>query len=124
MLQHLSVACLHCLAICLVQLRPSEGKCQAWVGDCTNAGSGANQALRDGFQLAEQLGNPEHASLGAAVAAYDDASGPRVTHAIMDGRKNIAVAHSRGWQQTKFVIIYTIAGWVLAFKAWVMGLKH
>lgn len=86
------------------------------------AGSGANCALIDGLQLAEQLMDPVHSSLSAAVESYDDTSGPRVIQAIMAGRKNIAVAHSTGWQQIKFVVIYFVAGWVLAIKAWLKGL--
>ncbi|KAK9795220.1 hypothetical protein WJX73_003740 [Symbiochloris irregularis] len=87
------------------------------------SGSGANMALVDGLQLAQQLMDPVHRTLSAAVESYDDTSGPRVTRAIMAGRKNIALAHSRGWQQLKFVVVYFIAGWIVAIKAWLKGLQ-
>ena len=78
-------------------------------------------AMIDGLQLAQQLTNPEHKSLHKAVAAYDDVSGPRVVKAIQAGRKNIALAHSTGWQQLKFVVLYFIAGWVVFLKSWLKG---
>ena len=83
-----------------------------------DAGSGANCALIDGLQLAEELMDPAHSTLSAAIASYDDTSGPRVKSAIMAGRKNLAVVHSQGWQQVKWVVIYFIAGWFVAIKAW------
>ena len=88
------------------------------------AGNGANMALRDGLELAEQLMASQNADLTAAIASYDEASAPRVHAAIMGGRRNIAVAHSTGLQQVKITLAMLVAGLIMRFKAWWHGGQH
>ena len=80
----------------------SDGKCErvVFIGDSNHAmspfaGNGANMALMDGWDLAEQLCNS--ASLVDALKAYDAKSMPRSKKAISMSHWTIKVAHATGW---------------------------
>lgn len=60
------------------------------------AGNGANMALCDGWDLAEQLLNS--ASVEEAVKKYDDIVVPRANRVIKQSHVAIAMAHSQGWR--------------------------
>lgn len=63
---------------------------------------GANLALKDGWDLAEQLCHA--ANLDAAVAAYDGLSIPRAKHLIKHSHERIGFGHSTGmkWKVYKY----------------------
>lgn len=86
-----------------------------------HAGNGANMALRDGFELAEQLVSKTNSDLKSAVEAYDAQAAPRTRAAILVGRKNLSLVHSSGLQQLKFTIILFCVGWLISLKAWWRG---
>ncbi|KUI60232.1 Zeaxanthin epoxidase, chloroplastic [Cytospora mali] len=64
--------------------------------------AGANLALKDGWDLAEQL--CRNGSLDAAVTAYDKLSIPRAAHAIKFSHERIRFGHSTGlmWKVYKY----------------------
>ena len=74
-----------------------------FIGDAQHAispfgGNGANMAIMDGYQLAEQLVTAS--SLTEAIKSYDDETIPRSTNAINMGRRLIEMGHSSGsWNQ-------------------------
>jgi 2-polyprenyl-6-methoxyphenol hydroxylase-like FAD-dependent oxidoreductase len=72
-----------------------------FIGDSNHAmspfaGNGANMALMDGWELAEQLCKSR--SLMAALMAYDASSMPRSKSAIQMSRRTISMAHAQGWR--------------------------
>ena len=75
-----------------------------FIGDAQHAispfgGNGANMAIMDGYQLAEQLVNAN--SLTEAIKAYDDQTIPRSTKAIQMSHRLIATGHALGpWNHT------------------------
>ena len=60
------------------------------------AGNGANMALCDGWDLAEQL--LKSASVKEAVNKYDDIVVPRANNVVRQSHIAIAIAHSQGWR--------------------------
>jgi len=60
------------------------------------AGNGANMALCDGWDIAEQL--LKSASLEEAVKKYDDIVVPRASKVIRQSHIAIAIGHSQGWR--------------------------
>ncbi|KAL6876926.1 FAD/NAD(P)-binding domain-containing protein [Trichoderma novae-zelandiae] len=64
------------------------------------AGTGANLALADGWELAHQM--CRHRSLEEAVKAYDDVSVPRAAQSLKRSRRVIKTAHSTGWRYYLF----------------------
>ena len=80
-------------------------------------------ALKDGLELAQQLVDPAHESLAAALAAYDAQSAPRVRTACMQGRWNLAVSHSKGWRLVGWTALLYVIGWIFAVQAWWRGAK-
>lgn len=75
-----------------------------FIGDAQHAislfgGNGANMAIMDGYQLAEQLVNAN--SLAEAIKGYDDQTVPRSTKAINISHRIIEMGHSLGsWNST------------------------
>jgi 2-polyprenyl-6-methoxyphenol hydroxylase-like FAD-dependent oxidoreductase len=79
-----------------------------FIGDAQHAissfgGNGANMAIMDGYQLAEQLVNAN--SLTEAIKGYDDQTVPRSTNAMKMSHRIIEMGHSLGswnhtWQQS------------------------
>lgn len=70
-----------------------------FIGDAQHAmspfaGNGANMAIMDGYQLAEQLIYSK--DLIIAIKSYDQSSIPRSTHAIQMSHRSISIGHSQG----------------------------
>lgn len=63
---------------------------------------GANLALKDGWDLAEQI--CRNVSMEAAIAAYDKLSIPRAEHVIKHSHERISFGHSTGlkWKVYKY----------------------
>ncbi len=79
------------------------------------AGNGANMAIMDGYQLAEQLIHSK--DLNTAIKSYDQLSIPRSTSAIQMSHRSISMGHSQGiW---KFIWVN-----VLRMMAWYFGLNY
>jgi 2-polyprenyl-6-methoxyphenol hydroxylase-like FAD-dependent oxidoreductase len=79
-----------------------------FIGDSNHAmspfaGNGANMALMDGWELAEQLCKSN--SLLAAVTAYDLLSLPRSKRAIQTSHWSIAIAHAQGWKLKFYIFL-------------------
>lgn len=89
------------------------------IGDAAHAvspfaGNGANMAIIDGFELAEQLVNKKHGvDLMAAVKAYDGRSIPRCKRTRGISHFNIALLHSKGCKQKCFMALFKLMGWAL-----------
>ncbi|CAG8949910.1 hypothetical protein HYFRA_00004240 [Hymenoscyphus fraxineus] len=89
-----------------------------FIGDANHAvspfaGNGANLAMMDAWDLAEQLSTKE--TLEDALKAYDTVSMPRARTVIKQSHMTIALAHSTGWKLMLF-------SWVLKlwnrFRGW------
>lgn len=89
------------------------------IGDAAHAvspfaGNGANMAIVDGFELAEQLLNEKHGGdLKAAVKAYDGRSIPRCKRTRGVSHFNISLLHSKGFKLTCFMALFKLMGWIL-----------
>ncbi|UJR32420.1 hypothetical protein I4U23_019882 [Adineta vaga] len=91
-----------------------------FIGDAQHAmspfaGNGANMAIMDGYQLADQLIHAQ--DLKTAIKAYDDLSIPRSTRAINISHRSISIVHSRGIWKHMWVS-------VLRLLAWYFGLNY
>ncbi|POR38267.1 Uncharacterized protein TPAR_01541 [Tolypocladium paradoxum] len=91
-----------------------------FIGDSNHAlspfaGFGANLALSDGWDLAEQLCRAS--SLAEAVAAYDEISEPRARKILKGSHKNLRAGHSTGWRYWVFSAMLWVGRWV----GWVLG---
>lgn len=94
----------------------AEGERVVFIGDanhavCQFAGNGANMALMDGWDLAEQLCQAE--TLGAAVEAYHELSMPRSKTAVWMSQLSIAPAHATGLRLRMYVMLLTVASWFM-----------
>jgi 2-polyprenyl-6-methoxyphenol hydroxylase-like FAD-dependent oxidoreductase len=90
----------------------------AFIGDSNHAmspfaGNGANMALMDGVDLAEQICEAE--SLEAALTAYDALSMPRSKSAIRMSHFSIDAAHSSGWKLQFYILLLKVLGLFMAF---------
>ncbi|OCL05375.1 FAD/NAD(P)-binding domain-containing protein, partial [Glonium stellatum] len=79
-----------------------------FIGDSNHAvspfaGNGANLAMMDGWDLAEQL--CKSSSLHAALTSYDKLSVPRAKSTVKTSHVTIAVAHSQGWKLFFYVLL-------------------
>lgn len=89
------------------------------IGDAAHAvspfaGNGANMAIIDGFELAEQLLNKEHGeNLKAAVKTYDARSIPRSKRTRGMSHFNISLLHSKGFKQKWYMTLFALVGLVL-----------
>ncbi len=62
--------------------------------------NGANMAIMDGYQLAEQLVNTNSST--EAIKTYDDQTIPSSTNAMQMSHRIIAMGHSQGvWKHTR-----------------------
>lgn len=92
-----------------------------FIGDSNHAlspfaGFGANLALSDACDLAEQLCQ-SHESLARAVEAYDQISEPRARRIWTESRKNLRAGHSTGARYWLFVCLLCVGNWV----SWILG---
>ncbi|KAI3340087.1 putative monooxygenase [Ustulina deusta] len=84
-----------------------------FIGDSNHAvspfaGNGANLALKDGWDLAEQLCQSN--TLNRAVMTYDKRSVPRATATLKSSHWRIKVGHVTGWRYWMYRIFFTVAG--------------
>lgn len=83
-----------------------------FIGDSNHAvspfaGYGANLAICDGWDLAENL--CKKGSLKSAVAGYDEASVPRAARIVQSSRKRLKMGHSTGWRYWIFLAMMMLA---------------
>jgi 2-polyprenyl-6-methoxyphenol hydroxylase-like FAD-dependent oxidoreductase len=90
-----------------------DGECGrvVFIGDSNHAmspfaGNGANMALMDGWDLAEELCSS--ASLVDALRKYDAKSMPRSKKAISMSHWSIDMAHAQGWRLALYVLLLRI----------------
>jgi 2-polyprenyl-6-methoxyphenol hydroxylase-like FAD-dependent oxidoreductase len=79
-----------------------------FIGDANHAvspfaGAGANMALMDGWDLAEQLS--KHDSLSSALADYDALSMPRSKAVVRSSHWAIGLAHAQGWKLILYIFV-------------------
>ncbi|KAI0144427.1 hypothetical protein GGR57DRAFT_482011 [Xylariaceae sp. FL1272] len=75
------------------------------------AGNGANLALQDGWDLAEQVCRSN--SLEQAAAAYDRLSMPRAVETIKTSHSRIVIGHAIGYRYWMYRCLLSFAGFVL-----------
>lgn len=86
------------------------------IGDAAHAvspfaGNGANMAIMDGFELAEQLLNGKHGrDLKAAVMLYDKNSIVRCNRTRNMSHFNISVLHSKGFKHRCMITLFKMMG--------------
>ena len=88
------------------------------VNKLKNAGAGANMALQDAWELAQQLTNDSQSSMQAAISQYATESAPRSAEVIESGRKVIGIAHCEGWRKLRVVVVLLAVGLLLRLKVW------
>ncbi len=92
------------------------------------AGSGANMALVDAWELAQQLVSNRHNSTQAAIAEFTARGAARSTAAINGSHRVITMAHSQGLTKLLFVGFFKIMGSLLgmsqASKTWLKWSKY
>lgn len=93
-----------------------------FIGDSNHAvspfaGYGANLALSDAWDLAEQI--CEGRSLEESVAAYDKLAVPRATKILKGSRARLKAGHSTGLQYWMFWLMLMVG----KFVGWVLGRK-
>ncbi|KJZ75367.1 hypothetical protein HIM_05293 [Hirsutella minnesotensis 3608] len=91
-----------------------------FIGDSNHAvgpfaGAGANLALADGWNLAEEL--CRGASLVDAVAIYDSISVPRAASVLDESRQAVRRFYGGGWRETIFWGLFAIRRWM----SWAMA---
>lgn len=88
-----------------------------YIGDANHAvspfaGNGANLALMDGWDLAEQLCKVGHdGKFSRALEEYDALSVPRAKKAVDMSHRSIAMAHATGWRL--YFSLWLL--WILSF---------
>ncbi|KAI0975215.1 putative monooxygenase [Xylaria arbuscula] len=92
-----------------------------FIGDANHAvspfaGNGANLALKDGWDLADQL--CQSGNLNHAVMAYDKRSVPRAVATLKSSHWRIKVGHATGLGYWMYRIFFTTAGTIM----WLLGL--
>ncbi|KAH6877128.1 hypothetical protein B0T10DRAFT_610105 [Thelonectria olida] len=93
-----------------------------FIGDANHAvtpfaGFGANLALADAWDCAQQL--CKGASLDAAVSSYDKLAVPRAMKILKASRARLRSGHSTGLQYWVFWLMMVVGKWV----GWVLGRK-
>ncbi|GAW23332.1 hypothetical protein ANO14919_128880 [Xylariales sp. No.14919] len=88
-----------------------------FVGDANHAvspfaGNGANLALKDGWDLAEQL--CQSTNLNRAAKAYDKRSIPRAVSTLKSSHWRIKVGHATGLSYWMYRIFFTAVGAILS----------
>lgn len=88
-----------------VPCNSNQNKRIVFIGDASHpvtpfSGNGANMALVDGYNLAEQLVNPKHLTIDDAINAFEAEMIPRVNAVIQQGRSTIEWAHAQGFIST------------------------
>jgi len=91
-----------------------------FIGDANHAvspfaGYGASLALKDGWDLAEQI--CQSGSLAAALKTYDDISVPRARKILNTSRGRISTGHCTGLRYYFYRCLFTVGGFIL----WLTG---
>ena len=81
-----------------------------------HAGNGANMAFSDAWSLAQQLTDPSHKTLQAAVTAYDAEAIPRSTKAVEAGKGVISMIHSTGIRYVLTCMLFWVMGTLARFS--------
>lgn len=86
-----------------------------FIGDSNHAvspfaGNGANLAMMDGWDLAEQM--CKSSSLRAALVSYDRLSVPRARSTVKMSHMSITVAHSQGWRLFFYVLLLRLVRFI------------
>lgn len=89
-----------------------------FIGDANHAvspfaGNGANMAMMDAWDLAEQL--CKHETLESALKAYDSVAIPRAKAVIKFSHRTIALAHATGWRFWLYSFVLRI---INKFRGW------
>jgi 2-polyprenyl-6-methoxyphenol hydroxylase-like FAD-dependent oxidoreductase len=82
-----------------------------FIGDANHAvspfaGNGANLALCDGWDLAEQL--TKASSLEEGLRAYDSLAVARSRRVLRQSHISIRAAHSTGWESTLWILFFRL----------------
>jgi 2-polyprenyl-6-methoxyphenol hydroxylase-like FAD-dependent oxidoreductase len=90
-----------------------------FIGDAQHAmspfaGNGANMAIMDGYQLADQLIHAK--DLNTAIQSYDDLSIPRSTTAINMSHRSIQMGHSKGIWKYMWVGVLKLMAWYFGYN--------
>jgi 2-polyprenyl-6-methoxyphenol hydroxylase-like FAD-dependent oxidoreductase len=90
-----------------------------FIGDANHAvspfaGAGANLALQDGWDFAEQL--CKATSLEVAVKEYDNLAIPRAQRVVKMSHFTISVAHSTGWRAWVYMWFFKVLGLLFSTK--------
>lgn len=83
-----------------------------WYQNAGAAGSGANTALLDAWDLAQQLVNGGHSSIQAAITQFAAEAAPRSAQAVGNGHRMIAAFHSGGLVKQLLVLALRIMGFL------------
>ena len=81
------------------------------------AGSGANMALVDAWELAQQLVTGRHTCIQEAIDAYATHAAPRSEKAISGSHRIIALAHAQGFTKLLIVLLLKILGTVMGMSS-------
>lgn len=87
------------------------------------AGSGANMALQDSWELAQELVNGGHSSIQAAITHFGEMAAPRSVEAIEKSHKIIGVVHSEGLLKLLLVGVAGLIGFLIRRLASVASFK-
>src|SRR5699024_1673821 len=90
-----------------------------FIGDANHAvspfaGNGANMALLDGWELAEQL--TKGGTVSAAVDAYDEKSTPRSAAAVRQSHWSISALHATGMKLLMYRVMFQLLGLYLRWR--------
>ena len=90
-----------------------------FIGDAQHAmspfaGNGANMAIMDAYQLAQQLFHSN--DLPTAIQSYDQMSIPRSTSAIQMSHRSISIGHSQGIWKFLWVNVLRMMAWYFGFN--------
>ncbi len=77
---------------------------------CVAAGNGANMALQDAWELAQQLVNGSHPTAQAAITEFAKKAAPRCVEAINKSHTIIGLAHSDGLLKLMLVAALSVVG--------------
>ena len=75
-----------------------------------DTGAGANMALMDAWELAEELVSGGHSSAQEAISRFAEKAPKRSAGAIKFSRFNIAMVHSEGWRKRLVVLLLKAVG--------------
>lgn len=87
-----------------------------FLGDANHAltpfsGNGANMAMMDSWDIAAALTNSD--SLATAVKSLEKSMIPRCQAILAESRRNMTVAHAKGWNGCLYAVIARILAWGL-----------